>query len=1583
MNKKKLLVSVILFAVLLIGLIPVLSASAATTETLTSARVTLSATSFTYNGAVQKPTVTVKNAAGTTLTANTHYTLTFSGDSKYPGSYTVKVTGKGSYSGTVSKSYTIAKQPIVASRVTLSDSEFSYNCLVQQPTVTVKNAAGGKMTQDASYTVSYSAESKYPGTYTVTVTAKGYYTGSIEKTYKIVPQPIDSSRVTLSATSFTYNGTIQKPNVTVKNSYGNNLTQNAAYTLSYSADSKAPGTYTVTATAKGYYSGSITKTYTIAKQPIDASRITLSNTSFTYNGAIQKPSVTPKNASGVTMKPDIQYKVAYSAESKAPGTYTVTVTGVGYYTGKAEKTYTIARQPIDASRVTLSNSSFTYNGTVQKPSVTPKNASGITMKPDIQYTVTYSAESKTPGSYTVTVTGIGYYTGTVKKTYTIDKQPIDVSNVSLSATELTYNGELQEPAVTVRNASGAKLTQGSSYTVSFSSGKNVGTYTVTVSAKGYYTGTAEKTYSIVPQSIGTSSITLSSDTFTYNSKVQKPTATVKNAAGGTLTADDYTIAYSTESKYPGTYTVTVTGKGNYTGSAQKTYTITKQPLDASRVTLSADSFIYNGSVQHPSVTVRSAAGGVMTLNSSYTVAYTAGSTEPGAYTVTVTGKGYYTGTVTKQYTILPQTAIADADVTISGTCFQYNGAKQQPDVTVTVAGKTLTPGTDYTVSLSGGAVENGTYTLTVTGVNAYTGEVEKTFVISASGHTPAVIPAVAATCTETGMSEGSRCTVCGEIITAPAETPALGHDMTQTPAVAATCMAGGNNAYYTCGRCEKVFADADGTTETTPAAQQTAAVPHSYTGVATCNEDGTHTVACVYGCGESVTEDCIFGEWDVITEGTCDKEGQRKHTCTVCGYEAQEAYFGHEFIWKHYPATCVVGAFREKVCDICGDIFATVIDENSESRGGHSLPETATTVAPTCTEDGYSEKRCQFSYTVEIFDENDEYKICDIENEHCGHVEKTDPTPALGHNLPEANWIEKLPPSCLADGLEECECLRCHEIISREKPSLGGHHFETDGYGKDPTCTTDGVRQSVCVNCGKIQWQEIIPAAHDWTDETIVKKSTCVEHGQAIRNCKNCYFAPEDLQPGAIVKTTVDTDLIDAGTYGVITAINPDGTYTLDFSILGYDEEIDYDYTGIQDVYELSELNIKTTEIVELPLADHKLTKTVQPATCENAGYYSYSGTCSVCGNDFDGTRVEIPALGHIPDRTEPTCTEPVKCLRTNCDCENNIVKPALGHDYTIPGCVLSDNAQGFFCSRCEQMRSDKTAALTNLLNLLKADSFVLRDPTSVPTVAAFNKTKTTTVNKAFDFGVYTSLVKDIYERDVAETSLEYVTYMPSRVRTIFPLAEYFGPGQYFVVKTGEDGLTDADLTNLKVEQLPSLNTNDLLNGFVENADPTSGEKPDLSRFSNVAINEPVVRISLDVADDIYAKGSSINNVDDSTDANGDYLHETHISKICDYDVREPVRKAGFTDANGWKITEGSDSDGYTMDMQLKSVKADARITYYFTANGYRPIGAVYQIKETMDQEITMKILTVKGDIIPIITTENTNVYLFEDFFNN
>ncbi len=71
----------------------------------------------------------------------------------------------------------------------------------------------------------------------------------------------------------------------------------------------------------------------------------------------------------------------------------------------------------------------------------------------------------------------------------------------------------------------------------------------------------------------------------------------------------------------------------------------------------------------------------------------------------------------------------------------------------------------------------------------------ETMQIAKLPHTAAVIPAVAPTCTETGLTEGSRCSVCGEILTAQETVPALGHDYVVDEYVESTCIEEGHITY--------------------------------------------------------------------------------------------------------------------------------------------------------------------------------------------------------------------------------------------------------------------------------------------------------------------------------------------------------------------------------------------------------------------------------------------------------------------------------------------------------------------------------------------------------------------------------------------------------------------------------------------------------------------------------------------------------------------------------------------------------------------------------------------------------------------
>ncbi len=1452
MNKKKLFVPVILFAVLLIGLIPGLATSAVGATTLTSAKVTLSASSFTYNGAVQKPTVTVKGATGNVITEGKSYTVTWSNaESKAPGSYTVTVKGMGNYGGTVQKTYTINKQPLVADNVTLSWTSKAYNGSVQKPTVTVKSTHGTTISEGGSYTLTWSGDCKEAGTYTVTVTGAGKFTGTVKKTFTItsVTKSISDSDVTLNWTSKAYNGAVQQPAVTVKGSTGNIITEGKSYTLTYSTESKAPGSYTVTVKGMGNYTGTVTKTYTITKQPLVASNITLSWTSKAYNSSVQKPTVTVMSSHGTTISEGSSYTLSWSGESKAAGTYTVTITGAGKFTGVVTKTYTITKQALDASRVTLSASSFAYKSkVVQKPTVTVKNAAGGTLANGSSYTVAYSADSITPGTYTVTVTGKGNFTGAVTKTYTITKQPLDGSRVTLSADSFEYKkGLVQQPDVTVISSTGGTMTNGSSYAV----------------------------------------------------------------------------AYSEDSILPGSYTVTVTGKGNFTGTVKKTYTITKQPIDASRVTLSKETFIENGSAQQPNVTVTSSTGGTLTKGSSFAVDYSAESSEPGVYTVTVTGKGNFTGSVVKEYTILAQIALADGDVTLSGTCFKYDGTQKAPSVTVVCNGTTLIENTDYTVALSDGRTENGSYTVTVTGEGLYKGTVTKTFVISESGHTPESIPAADATCTADGSTEGSRCAVCGTILTEPTVIPALGHDMTFTEAKAADCVADGNNAYYTCERCEKVFTDENGGNETTVEAQTIAKLPHSYTGEIRSNGDGTHSRRCVNGC-------------DQFSEPV---------KCST-------------FKFVYTPVSCTAKAFTEKRCTVCDAILESVEDPNSPEPLGH---EDAVYHAPTCTEPGYDETNCTREFTIVTTSEDDPLSNY-TETVVCGYLERIEKEnePALGHTPKNAGWTVVTAATCLGGGVESNVCSRCGETYTRETEALG-HSALNRAADPEPTCTTPGVLKYTCTRCNEVVKQEEVPAAHDF-QLLDSKRPSCTETGVDINFCINCSTDPATLQAGAVVLT-------NDGDYGTVTAVNEDGTYTVDLTLL--DESKGVVTLTANDITDY------TLQAVETEAQGHNVpTYTeIKKRTCTEDGIYRYEGKCQNCGLTISGEEITLKATGHTSEAGKyPTCTEAVYC--TKC---HEVVEDALGHDYTIPNCAITDQARGFYCNRCGEVRpsaNEKATALADLLNLIKSDAYVLSDPTgSTREVTAAGKSRMSTSYSKFDFGIYTSLVKDMYEKQVSGTTVTYEAAETSKLRYLFPFAY-----RSIAIK---DGFGADDLDNIKVERLDGLNTNALLTGFDET--PSEGSGPNVDSLKNKTINEKVIKVTLDMKNEVYSKDQSINNINSDHTYNGNiktYANETHISKVCDYDIRKVVDSAGYSESD-WTIKDGGDGEGYEMSMKLNVIKADAKITYYFAADDYAPIAAVYHLTESMDQDLNMEILSVKGIIKPVIVTDRDYVYFFNDYFNN
>ena len=535
-------------------------------------KVTLEYSSVDYDGTAKTPIVIVM-FGDTTLTETTDYTLEYSNNTN-AGTAKVTVTGTGLYSGTVEKTFTI--MPLEMTGITVSGYSGVYDG--NPHTVTVTGLPDGA-------TITYSAE--YDGEYVseapqrteagetrvyYKIVKANYKTIEGQVTIRVVGTDIADADVVVSPDTHTFDGTGKEPTVAVSYS-GTELVEGTDYTVAYENNINV-GTANVIVTGKGGYEGTVEKTFTINPKAITPT-VTLSNTAYTYNGKVQKPTVTVKDGENVLSSAD--YTVAYASGCTNAGSYKVTVTLKGNYSGSATATYTIKAKAITPT-VTLSKTAYTYNGKVQKPTVTVKI--GTTTLAAANYTVTYASGCKNAGSYKVTVTLKGNYSGSVTKTFTIKAKAI-TPTVTLSKTTYTYNGKVQKPTVTVKNGT-SKLTT-ASYTVTYSSGcKNAGTYKVTVKLKGNYSGTATKTYKIKAKAV-TPKVTLSKTTYTYNGKAQKPTVTVK--IGTTkLSSSNYTVTYASGRKNVGKYKVTVKLKGNYSGSASKTFTIKPKATTLSKLT---------------------------------------------------------------------------------------------------------------------------------------------------------------------------------------------------------------------------------------------------------------------------------------------------------------------------------------------------------------------------------------------------------------------------------------------------------------------------------------------------------------------------------------------------------------------------------------------------------------------------------------------------------------------------------------------------------------------------------------------------------------------------------------------------------------------------------------------------------------------------------------------------------------------------------------------------------------------------------------------------------------------------------------
>lgn len=418
------------------------------------------------------------------------------------------------------------------------------------------------------------------------------------------------------------------------------------------------------------------------------------------------------------MKQMIKYTFAIvtmllvSLGAKADGKITVNGTVVYDVQGTSQNAYTSTEGTVSAS---------IDNSRLVTLTVTPAEGYFV-MKDNITAVKTIDgskAQTRTPGVSTpLDITGDDIVIGPTAKTYTFTMPDnaydvevtvnfqaiIDITNASitLSETSYTYDGTEKKPSVSSVKLSGAEL-NATYYTIGYSNNTNAGTATVTVTGSGIYKNAATATFTIEKASLTT--LTLAQTELTYNG--QEQTVSISSVKAGDLVVSDEW--YEIDNSYPnkgtnvGEYTVKANAKNvannNFQGEATTTFEIKAKSIADATITLTQESFVYNGQNQKPDVTEVKDGERSLVLDQDYTITNDGG-TNAGEYTVTIAGKGNYNSqtTASKKFTITPKSI---ANVTISDIEDQtYTGNAIQPTVVVKDGENTLEKETDYTVSYS-------------------------------------------------------------------------------------------------------------------------------------------------------------------------------------------------------------------------------------------------------------------------------------------------------------------------------------------------------------------------------------------------------------------------------------------------------------------------------------------------------------------------------------------------------------------------------------------------------------------------------------------------------------------------------------------------------------------------------------------------------------------------------------------------------------------------------------------------------------------------------------------------------------------
>lgn len=395
-----------------------------------------------------------------------------------------------------------------------------------------------------------------PAIYDITLTLTGDHRGEFHLSYTLLPLSNEDGGLTLTVDDetqkvFTYGDEIDSSGAAIKVTANNtDVTDQCTLTYVYTPFEGTPtttaspytaevlenaGVYTVTATPTdgSAITGTGTFTFLILQRDLVEADLTVEDSGLVYNQNAQTPSVTV----AVTGNPTADdYEVAYYNNVNASDEAKAVVTAKGNnFTGSQTAEFTIAPKEITADMVQdIPEQYYTGNEVIPPVTITDGNYTLI-----LGYDYTTACEDKGPGEATVTITGIGNYTGTTTKDFVIKSEgapePSERFDLAVRPSQWTWGDDLKDLALNVTFGTGNELTLGKEYTLEVNGQTFDGTTGKTKDdALTYIKGLKPSEYTITATGVGAYNGSTDTETVTIQ-KIQPEvtvTATPNSLSGG-------------------------------------------------------------------------------------------------------------------------------------------------------------------------------------------------------------------------------------------------------------------------------------------------------------------------------------------------------------------------------------------------------------------------------------------------------------------------------------------------------------------------------------------------------------------------------------------------------------------------------------------------------------------------------------------------------------------------------------------------------------------------------------------------------------------------------------------------------------------------------------------------------------------------------------------------------------------------------------------------------------------------------------------------------------------------------------------